>query len=75
MLKGIARAGQAAGAVHHVFAGGDGEVLVIDEWSDEAAFQKFFDSQPDIPKIMQAAGAKGAPEITVYRKLAMPDEF
>ena len=75
LMKGIARAGQAAGATRHAFAGGDGEVLVIDEWPDEATFQEFFDSQPDIPRIMQGAGAQGAPEISFYRKLDMPDEF
>jgi len=75
MMKGIARAGQAAGATRHMFAAGDGEVLVIDEWPDEATFQKFFDSQHEIPRIMQAAGAQGAPAISYYRKLDMPDEF
>jgi quinol monooxygenase YgiN len=75
MMRGIARAGREAGATRHSFAAGDGEVLVIDEWPDEASFQKFFDSQPEIPRIMQAAGAQGAPEIAFYRKLDMPDDF
>ncbi|MFI5897845.1 hypothetical protein ACIA5D_47960 [Actinoplanes sp. NPDC051513] len=75
MMNGIADAGRAAGASRHCFAAGDTEVLVIDEWPDEATFQTFFESQPDIPRIMQAAGAQGAPEITFYRKLDMPDEF
>src|SRR4051812_15881552 len=75
LRTGIADAGKAAGATRHTFAAGDNEVLVIDEWPDEATFQKFFDSQPEIPRIMQAAGARGAPEISFYRKLDMPDEF
>ena len=75
LMKGIADAAKAAGATRHSFVAGDGEVLVIDEWPDEATFQSFFDSQPGIPRIMQAAGAQGAPEITFYRKLTMPDEF
>ena len=74
-LLRVAADGKAAGATRHAFAAGDGEVLVIDEWPDAAAFQRFFDSQPDIPKIMQEAGAKGAPEISIYRKLDTPDEF
>lgn len=75
LMKGIAGVARAGGSTRHAFAGGDGEVVVIDEWPDEAAFQKFFDSQPDIPQIMQAAGAQGAPEISFYRKLDTPDEF
>ena len=75
MMNGIADAGKAAGATRHCFAAGDNEVLVIDEWPDEATFQGFFESQPEIPRIMQAAGAQGAPEISFYRKLDMPDEF
>ncbi|NMO57391.1 hypothetical protein HH310_40245 [Actinoplanes sp. TBRC 11911] len=75
LLTGIADAGRAAGATRHLFAAGDGEVLVIDEWPDEATFRGFFDNQPDIPRVMQAAGAKGGPQISIYRKLDMPDEF
>ncbi|MEU7908906.1 hypothetical protein [Actinoplanes sp. NPDC049118] len=75
LMKGISDAGQAAGATRHTFAAGDGEVLVIDEWPDEATFQKFFDSQPEIPRVMQEAGAQGPPQITFYRKLDTPDQF
>jgi quinol monooxygenase YgiN len=75
VIRGVAEAGRAAGATRHLFAGGDGEVLVIDEWPDEASFQKFFDSQPEIPRIMQQAGAQGPPEISFYRKLDTPDAF
>ena len=75
LMSGIADAGKMAGATRHTFAAGDTEILVIDEWPDEATFQSFFDSQPDIPRIMQAAGAQGAPEISFYRKLDTPDQF
>jgi hypothetical protein len=74
-LTRIADAGKAAGATRHLFAAGDGEVLVIDEWPDEASFQGFFGSQPEIPAVMQGAGAKGEPQITFYRKLDTPDTF
>ncbi|MBO3743816.1 hypothetical protein [Actinoplanes flavus] len=74
-LNEIARLGREAGAVRHTFAGRDGEVLVIDEWPDEATFQEFFDNQPDIPRIMQAAGVQGPPEISFYRKLDTTDQF
>jgi hypothetical protein len=75
MIQRIASDGKKAGAIHHAFAGGDNEIVVIDEWPDGDSFQRFFQSQTEIPKLMQEAGATGAPEISVYRKLDMPDEF
>ena len=48
---------------------------MIDEWPDAESFQQFFESQPEIPGIMQEAGAQGAPQITFYRKLDTPDIF
>ena len=75
LMNGISGAGQAAGATRHTFAAGDGEVVVIDEWPNEATFQKFFDGHPEIPRVMQEAGAQGPPEITFYRKLDAPGQF
>jgi hypothetical protein len=75
MMGRIADAGKAAGATRHAFAGGDGEILVIDEWPDESSFQRFFESQPEIPRLMQEGGATGAPQISFYRKLDTGDEF
>ena len=75
IMRRISQAGQAAGAVRHTFAGGDDEVLIIDEWPDEQSFQAFFGSQAEIPDVMRDAGAKGAPHISVYRKLDTPDQF
>jgi hypothetical protein len=75
LMRRIAGDGRAAGATRHAFAGGDGEILVIDEWPSAEAFQAFFDSQTEIPGLMQAAGVQGAPQISFYRKLDTPDEF
>jgi hypothetical protein len=75
MMQRIAEAGKAAGAIRHSFAGGDNEIVVIDEWPDEASFQRFFDSQPEIPRLMQEGGATGAPQVSFYRKLDTGDEF
>jgi hypothetical protein len=74
MLR-VSAAGKAAGATRHAFAGGEGEILVIDEWPDEKSFQGFFAGQTEIPQLMQEGGARGAPEISFYRKLDTPDEF
>ncbi|HKT02607.1 MAG TPA: hypothetical protein VJT31_24010 [Rugosimonospora sp.] len=75
VMERIAEAGKAAGAIHHTFAGGDSEVLVIDEWPDEQSFQAFFASQTEIADVMRDGGAQGPPEVSFYRKLATPDQF
>ena len=71
----IADAAKDLGATRHMLAGGDGEVLVIDEWPSEADFQRFFASQPEIPAVMQEAGVQGEPQVSFYRKLETPDVF
>ncbi len=73
-LKGITDDAKSRGAVHHRFFGGDGEVVVVDEWDSEDSFQGFFESQQDIPKIMQEV-ATGEPQISFYRPLDTGDDF
>jgi hypothetical protein len=75
LMKSIAADGKAAGAIHHLFALGEGEVVVVDEWPDEKSFQKFFTTQKDIPGMMRDAGATGEPQISFARKLDSPDQF
>ena len=75
LMRRVAEAGKAAGAMHHLFAAGDNEVIVVDEWPDEQSFHAFFAGQPDIPEVMQAGGAQGQPQISVYRMLDTPDRF
>jgi quinol monooxygenase YgiN len=72
---GIAEDSKRAGCIHHLFAAEGDEVVGINEWPDEQAFHTFFDSQPDIPKVMEAVGVQGEPEITVLRKMDTPDQF
>lgn len=74
LLKDISADGRSQGAIHHQFFGGDGEVVVVDEWDSEESFQKFFESQQEIPKIMQEV-ATGEPQISFYRPLDTGDEF
>jgi hypothetical protein len=75
IMQRISAAGKAAGAIRHTFAGGDGEVLVIDEWPDEASFQNFFAGQAEIADVMRDGGAQGPPVTSIYRKLNTPDQF
>ena len=74
-LVRIANDAKQRGATHHLFAAGDGEIVVIDEWPNPEAFQGFFASQREIPEVMAAAGVQGQPEITFSRKLDTADEF
>jgi quinol monooxygenase YgiN len=75
LLKGIAEDGRSQGAIHHVFAADGDELVVIDEWPDEASFQGFFEGQQDIPKVMEGAGAQGEPDIRFLRVLDTGDAF
>lgn len=75
IMRRIGEAGKSAGAVRHRFAGGDNEVLVVDEWPDEQSFHAFFASQPEIADVMRDGGAQSAPEISFYRILDTPDQF
>ncbi|MHB1066823.1 MAG: putative quinol monooxygenase [Candidatus Nanopelagicales bacterium] len=74
-LAAISGKGKAGGAIHHEFYSGDGEVVVIDEWKDEASFRSFFEGTPDIERVMAAAGATSAPEITILRRMDLGDSF
>jgi len=65
---------EAAGALHHIFVAGDGEVLIIDEWDDAKSFEAFFDN-PTIASMMGEAGVEGPPEVSVYEVLESPDRF
>jgi len=66
---------KAAGALHHRFAAGDGEVYLIDEWKDAASFQQFFQSNTTIPALMQSMGVEGPPEFTIGELMPSPDQF
>ena len=73
-LREIAKTGQAAGAIHHRFAVGDGFVLVIDEWESAEAFQRFLGSD-EIAAVMRDAGAQSEPEIEFAEAVESPDQF
>jgi hypothetical protein len=75
VLEKVGQAGRAAGAVHHMFAAGKNEVVVVDEWPDEQTFRTFFDGQPEIADIMREAGATGEPTIEFYPRVDTPDAF
>jgi heme-degrading monooxygenase HmoA len=73
-LEKIAADSREHGAIHHRFFGGDGEVVVVDEWESEEGFREFFESNQDIPPIMQEV-ATGEPQISFYRPLETGEDF
>lgn len=74
-LQRITAHARSHGCIHHTFAQHDGDVVVMDEWESEDGFREFFESDQDVPQVMQAAGMAGEPEITFYRPLRLGDEF
>ena len=74
-MQEIIDSAKSHGVMAHRFYGGDGEVLVIDEWPSGENFQTFFSENSDrIGPIMQAAGAQGPPEVNIWTKLETGDE-
>jgi heme-degrading monooxygenase HmoA len=65
------------GAIHHRFLGSaDGtEIVVLDEWESPEAFQKFFESSPEIPTIMAEAGVTAEPAVAFWHELDTADKF
>jgi heme-degrading monooxygenase HmoA len=72
-MPAISQKGREAGAIHHQFAIGDGEVLIIDEWDDADHFGAFFNGQPEIADLMADGGVEGPPEVSIYRIADTPD--
>jgi hypothetical protein len=63
------------GAISHRWGFGDGQVLLVDEWSDAESFHRFFDNQQTIPVLMQAAGVQGPPSFEFYEAKDGPGSF
>jgi heme-degrading monooxygenase HmoA len=62
------------GLISHRFYGTEEEILVVDEWPTEKAFQTFFEASPEIRGVMERAGVTTEPEIKFWRKLDTKDE-
>ncbi len=61
-----------AGALHHFFMAGDGEVMIVDEGVDAASFERFFDN-PTIAGFMAETGVEGPPEVSIFEVFDSPD--
>lgn len=76
LLESIVQRAKQAGAIHHQFYAGDGEVLVVDEWPDRASFEGFFDAaSDDIGSLMGRAGVTNQPQPLFWRPMDTADKF
>ncbi len=75
MFRTVGERAKAAGAVHHCFWKGNGEILVVDEWPDEQAFYAFFSGSPEVPQIMGRAGVTVEPQPEFWQRAAVDDAF
>ncbi len=71
----VSQEGRRQGAVHHLFAAGDGEIIIVDEWPSAEAFENFFHGEERVAKLLADAGVQAQPEIAVYEILDSPDRF
>ncbi len=75
VVRGVVEKAKQHGLIAHHFFGTDDEVLVVDEWPDEASFRTFFDSAPEIQEIFGRAGVTTEPQITFWRHLDVGDDY
>ena len=75
LINGIAENSKSLGCIHHTFAAENGDVVVMDEWESREAFEKFFNDNQDVAKVMQDMGVQSDPEIHFYRPLDTGDQF
>jgi len=73
ILKTVADRAVEHGVLRHRFYGTDDEVLVVDEWPDEASFRAFFDASPEIKDLMSEAGVTSEPTVEFWRELDVDD--
>jgi heme-degrading monooxygenase HmoA len=73
-LQGIIAKAKRRGVISHRFYASSDEVLVVDEWPDEASFQTFFAESPEIQNMMTASAARAEPVVTFWNKLDTGDE-
>ena len=75
LIQGIAENAKGLGCIHHTFAAENGDVIAMDEWQSQEAFEKFFNGNKDVEKVMQDMGVQSPPEIHFYKPLNTGDQF
>lgn len=74
VVEGLTDKAKAGGCLAHLFAVGNGEIIVVDEWKTAEQFQSFI-SSPEIQQVMGQMGAQGEPQVTVADRKGFPGEF
>ena len=75
VLQDISNQAKEVGCIHHTFAAENGDVVVMDEWESQEAFEKFFNGNEDVERVMRDMGVQSEPEIHFYRPLDTGDQF
>jgi hypothetical protein len=60
--------------ISHRFHGSGEELLVVDEWPEQASFETFFAETPEIAHILTGSEARGEPVVTFWTLLDTGDE-
>jgi hypothetical protein len=75
LMPTIVKSAKEQGLISHRFWATDEEILVVDEWPDQEAFERFFANEGDrIRTLMGKAGVTEQPVITHWRTLATGDQ-
>lgn len=73
-MAGFRERGQAAGALHHRFAVGEGFVLVVDEWESVDQYERFI-GELQAEGVFAEAGAQGEPQVTIAEAITTADQY
>lgn len=74
-MEQVSAAAREAGALSHRFVVGDGELLVLDEWTSAQAHADFFSSNEGIRSLLGAAGLTAPPSTDVFETLEAAGTF
>jgi quinol monooxygenase YgiN len=74
VIRGIAESAKSHGLIAHRFYGGEGQIMVVDEWPDPESFHRFFEAEQARIGPMMEQVATSEPEITFWRKLETGDD-
>lgn len=75
VVQKIAARAKEYGVLRHRFFGTENELFVVDEWPSPDAFQRFYESSPEIPEMMAKAGLTGEPSITFADHINAGDDI
>jgi heme-degrading monooxygenase HmoA len=75
-LSAVLETAKRHGVISHRFYASDTELLVLDQWPSEDAFNAFFEEErPRIAQLMTHAGVRSEPAVTFWRPLETGDEI